>query len=533
MKAEAAAIKKGMTLFNARRYAEARVQFEAALALNPDSSQAAVSLAHSLQCTGELDRARAVLEAHTGKHPEDAAARVGLADILGIQGRVAEAVAAYEAALALAPRDSAVVMSLARLYLRARETGKAEAALRRAVALKAGSEASLLLGELLKDKGAASEARPHLRRAAAVRPDAADARARLMAGLTRFRANVKLGAFKEAFLEADALLDDQGSQECIDSFFVSPDQNELMPVLETLKAFSAASPGNPWPYYFRATLLSNMGRGEEASAETEKLRTMPKRYGWMRHKHGEILLTNRRDYAGAEKEYAAAVKCVPGFWKARAALAEIALCRGDAAAAARLTARLIEELPPQSKPWGGACRGKLQLWSGEYAKALESLEPAVSAGVPYSLRYRGAAFLLSGRLDEAARDLEDSLRQGVDAEGLTWRGELKRLRGDFKGAIEDLNAAIRMDGANSFWALADRALAKGAAGDAAGMGADFSTIRRDVLDRFEKEAGLKAKSPADSDAIRKVLAAGLALGRGVRVSNEYLFPVWMGHARDA
>jgi tetratricopeptide (TPR) repeat protein len=454
------------------------------------------------------------------------------ADALAQQGRVEESLKAYEKARKLAPKDPGVLMSMTRLFLRLNDAPKAEALLRRAIALKAGPEASLLLGELLKDKDQ-GEARTHLERAAAGKPAAGDAHAVLTNGLTRFRANVKLGAFKEAFAEAEALIAAQGTQDCIDSFFVSPEQKELMPTLEALKAFSVKEPRSPWPYFFRATLLSNMGRGEEAIAETEKLRTMPKRYGWMRHKHGEILLTNRRDYLGAEVEYAAALKCVPGFWKARAALAEIALCRGDAAKASGHVDLLIAEVPERTKAWGHAYRGKILLWSGAYERALESLEIGVAAGIPYSLRHRGAARLLSGRLDEAAADLEEALRQGVDVEGLTWRGELKRRRGDLKGASEDLSAAIRMDGANSFWALANRALARGASGDAAGLWSDYTTIRRDVLDRFEREAGLKPAAAADAKTAAAVLEKGLALARGLRLANEYLFPVWMSDGREA
>ena len=455
------------------------------------------------------------------------------ADALALQGRLGESLDAYERALILLPKDAGLLLSFARLRLRLDESEKAETLLRRAVALKAGAEASLLLGALLKKKGEASQARAHLRRAADDKPKTSDRRTLMASGLTRFQANVKLGAFKEAFQEAEALLDAEGSQECIDSFFVSPDQGELIATLEALKAFSLQQPKNPWPYYFRATLLTNTSRGEEAISEIEKLRKMPKRYDWMRHKHGEFLLTSRRDYAGAEKEYAAALECVPGFWKARAALAEIALCQGRPADAANLAAELIKALPTQTRPWGHACLGKMRLWSGEYERALESLAPAVDFGVPDSVRHRGGARMLLGRLDEAVADLDAALAQGVDAEGLTWRGELKRRRGDLKGAVEDLSAAIRLDSANSFWALANRALAKGAGGDQPGMWSDFSTIRRDVLDRFETAAGLKAASAQDSEAIRTVLEAGLRLARGMRVANEYLFPIWMGHGREA
>jgi len=492
----------------------------------------AVERAHSLQAAGDEGRALEVLVELVRSRPSDAAARSALADLLALQGRPAEAVESYEKSLALAPDAPAALMSLSRLYVRHGEREKAERTLRRAVALDAGAEASLLLGELLKDKGEAAQAAPHLRRAAGFKPSSGGSQSAMADALTRFRANVKLGAFEEAFREAEALLAQAGSQDCIDSFFVSPEQRELTATLDALKAFSVRSPKSPWPHYFRAALLSNMGRGEEAIAETAKLKAAPKRFDWMRHKHGELLLTNRRDYAGAEKEYAAAVKCVPGFWKARAALAEIALCRGNKKAAAAAADALIAGLPERSKPAGHGCRGRILLWAGDYARALESLEPAVSAGVPSSLRHRGAAKLLTGRLDEAAPDLDEALRAGVESEGLTWRGELRRLRGDLKGALEDLNAAIRMDGANSFWALANRALAKGAAGDEPGLRSDFATIRRDVLDAFEKAAGLKAAA-ADAAAIRHVLQAGLALGRGVRVANEYLFPVWMSHGRGA
>lgn len=492
-----------------------------------------VERAHALQAAGDEGRALETLVELVRARPKDAAARGALADLLALQGRPAEAAESYEKALALEPDAPAALMSLARLYLRHRENEKAEPILRRAVALDAGAEASLLLGELLKDKGAADEAAPHLRRAAGVRPDGGGAQSETAAALTRFRANVKLGAFEEAFREAEELLEATGSQDCIDSFFVSPEPRELMPTLDALKAFSARAPKSPWPHYFRAALLSNMGRGEEAIAETEKLKAMPKRYDWMRHKHGEFLLANRRDYEGARAEYAAAVKCVPSFWKARAALAEIALCLGRDGDAVRLTDAMIADIPERSRPWGLACRGRVLLWAGAYGKALESLEPAAAAGVPGALRHRGAAKLLQGRLDEAAPDLDAAASQGADAEGLTWRGELRRLRGDAKGALEDLNAAIRMDGANSFWALANRALARGAAGDAAAMGADYGTIRRDVLDRFEKAAGRRAASPADADGVRAVLEAGLRLARGVRVSNEYLFPVWMSHGDAA
>lgn len=492
---------EGRELFNAGRFADACARFEAARRLRPSPPSAADALAQSLR---------------------------GLAEAFALEGRWDQALAAYSRARRLAPKDSALLLGLARLQLRLGRGAQAEALLRKAIALKAGSEARLMLGELLKVKGMGAEARAQLRRAAAGKAEAPDARALLAAGITRFQANVKLGAYERAFREAESLLSALGTQECIDSFFISPERAEMMPTLEALKALSAEAPADPWPRYFRAALLTNMGRGEEAIAETEALRGAPARYHWMRHRHGEFLLTSRRDYAGAEAEYAAALECVPGFWKARAALAEIALCRGDRAAALRRADELVEALPERSKPWGLACRGRLLLWLGEYERGLASLEPAVAAGVPGAALHRGGALLLLGRLAEAAGDLEADSASGTGAEALTWRGELRRLTGRLKEAGEALSAAIRLDGSNSVWALADRALVKGAAGDAAGMWTDYTTIRRDALERFERAAGAKPAGPADAEAMRSVLEAGLRLARGLRASNEHLFPLWMG-----
>ncbi len=531
MRKSAAALKRGTELFNAGRYAQARAQFEAALGLDPDSSRAAVALAHSLQFSGEPERALEIVSELVRSKPRDAEARAGLAEIHGLQGRVSDAIAAYEAVAALAPKDAAVHVSLGRLHLRAGDPEAAEASLRRAVALKAGPEASLLLGELLKEKGAAGEAAPLLRRAAAGKPAAGDAHSLLAAGLTRFQAHVKLGAFKKAFAEADALLAALPSQECIDSFFVSPAPGEQVRVMTALKELAASSPSNPWPRYFLASLLSNMGRGEEAILETERLASAPAARAWMRHKHGELLLTNRRDYAGARREYEAALASVPGFWKARAALAEIDLCLGDAPAALARASELVDALPERARPSGLVVRGRLRLWTGDYAGALADLDPAVKGGAPAAHRLRAAARLFSGDRAGAAADLEAALAAGADVEALVLRGELRRLSGDCAGALEDLGAAIRLDGSNAFWALANRALARGDSGDAAGQWTDYSTIRRDVLDRFEKEAGAAPSSPADAAAVRRVLEAGLRLGRGLRASNEHLFPVWMGHVR--
>lgn len=497
---------EGRELFNSGRFAEACARFESARRLRPSPPSASDALAQSLRA---------------------------LAEALALEGRWDEALSAYSRARRLAPKDCGLLLGLARLQLRLGRGPQAEALLRRAIALKAGSEARLMLGQLLKAKGLRVEARAQLRRAASGAAPARDERSLLAAGITRFQANVKLGDFERAFREAENLLATLGSQECIDSFFISPDRAEMMPTLEALGALSAKSAADPWPRYFRAALLTNMGRGEEAIAETQALRGAPERYHWMRHRHGEFLLTSRRDYAGAEAEYAAALACVPGFWKARAALAEIALCRGDRAAALRRADELVEALPDRSKPWGLTCRGRLLLWVGEYEASLASLEPAVAAGVPGASLCRGGALLLLGRLDQAARDLEAESASGPSAEALTWRGELRRLRGELPGAVEALGAAVRLDGGNSLWALADRALAKGAAGDAPGMWTDYTTIRRDALERFERAAGAKPAGPGDLEAMRSVLEAGLRLARGLRASNEHLFPVWMGDVSRA
>ncbi|MBI3554152.1 MAG: tetratricopeptide repeat protein [Elusimicrobia bacterium] len=521
------ALQKGLSLFNARRYAAACAQFEEAARLDPGSSQAEVFLAHALQCSGEHRRALSLLRALVKRRPDDGAARAGLADMLCSQGRLAESAAQYERAAVLLDGEPKVLVSLANLQLRLNEKSKARESLEKAVALGAGPEASLLLGELLKSSGDSRQADSLLRQAAE-RSAPRDRRDALMEGLRRFRANAKLGRWDESFAEADKLLKGGPAQDCIDGLIVTPEPSELQQTLEGLKEFSSAHSKSPWPAFFRACLLSNMGRGDEALREMSRFDKLPARYAWMRCKRGELLMVNRRDYPAAQREYEAALRGAPEFWRARAASAENALCRGAPARAFKTLELLVKAMPAQNKPWAQAAQGRLLLWSGRYAEALACLEPGVQSGVPQALRHRGAALLLLEKWDQARSDLDESLRQTPsDSEALTWRGELKRRRGDFKGALEDLAAARRQDSANPIWSLANGALAKGAMGDAHGMWTDFQNIRRDVLDAFEKAAKTEAKSPAQTDKVRAVLEAGLRLARGMRATNEYLFPVWM------
>jgi tetratricopeptide (TPR) repeat protein len=345
--------------------------------------------------------------------------------------------------------------------------------------------------------------------------------------LNGFRSNAKLGDFEAAFKHAESLLKTGLSQDTIDGLILAPAPQEVPETLEALKNFGAAHKKSAWAPFLRAWLLSNSGRGDEALRETADFARLPARYQWMRYKRGELLLVNRRDYQGAIKEYRAVLDCVPDFWRIRAALAETELCAGKTEAALKRLDALVKEMPRESNGWGLAARGRMLLWIGRLAPALADLDAAVEAGSTAARGHRGAALLLTGKNEAGEKDLDAAAEAAPsDAEVLTWRGEARRLRGDHQNALADFSAARRSAGGNPFWALANSALSKGAVNDAHGMWTDFQSIRRDVLDAFEAAAKNKAGSPADTAAMKRVLEAGLALGGGVRVSNEYLFPLW-------
>jgi tetratricopeptide (TPR) repeat protein len=297
--------------------------------------------------------------------------------------------------------------------------------------------------------------------------------------------------------------------------------------LAAVERQARAMPRSPWPVFFRAALHLRRNCCAEAGALASRLARFPvKRYGWMRYVTGLALLLDCRG-ADAVREFAAALDCRPGDWKARCHLAEALLCLGrrDEAFAqfGRAEADAAEVgAVPEVRAW----RGEARLWLGETAAALADLDSAVEAGAKLALCWRGAARLLAGRSAAAREDLDRAIVPGSrDSEALLWRGELHRRAGRFRESLRDLEAARRAGHGqhDCEWAACNRALLPGA-----GAGEAFRRLPPALLAAAAALLGRPVPAPGDAPGARRFARVWLARARGLRRHEPYLRSLWLG-----
>ena len=160
---------------------------------------------------------------------------------------------------------------------------------------------------------------------------------------------------------------------------------------------------HPWYTLLTTVLLDRLRWSAQALRESEKLVSLPRRYGWMRWHRGLMLLNNHWDPAAAAAEFQAGLEGMPQVWKARALLAELALARGERTRALRTMDRLLRTVPDSDRASVLAWRGEVRLWIGEYREALADLDSAVARQSPLALCWRGAAHLKLGHYPAARR----------------------------------------------------------------------------------------------------------------------------------
>lgn len=468
-----------------------------------------------------------------GREPRGSEAHARLARIHRQGGRLKDAKDEFMRALRLRPHDPWLHTELGEVRLKLGQPGRALSSYRKAVEFGAGAGACLRLGELLSAAGKRIEARAFYHRVLLAPPSSGSAESRALASLDRMRAALMLGRFQAAFQEAEVVLTCHPSQRMLEraigGLSAWPCDLKVLPdLVRRLQSWSRRMPRNPWPSFLIADALEKLNRIQEAIATTEPLLRAPRRYGWMRWLRGRLLLNHRCDFRGAEQEFLAALKSAPWMWQAKGHLAEIALCRGDEKEAFRILDGLAASLEGQDKAQAFAWRGELRLWRGEYRQALGDLEEGVRGGAPFAFCWRGATLLRLGKPREALKDLDAALHiDPQDSEARTWRGEAFRLIGEPLRALEDL---VRPGG--NFWAVVNRALVREGLGDFKGMRSDFEALPPEVIGFFRKSSSLGPFRGYQPQAARDLLRAGLALGRGVRRPDRYLFPVWMRGGED-
>ncbi|MDO8681513.1 MAG: tetratricopeptide repeat protein [Acidobacteriota bacterium] len=166
----------GTALQDAKRYDEAVVHHERAVALQPDYAPAYNNLGAALRAAGRLDEAVAQYQKALALKPDFGNASYNLANALLERGQAGASVDEFRKAIQLTP-DSVQAHNNLGIALAAKgDAAGAMAEFRAAIALDGTSvQAHRNLGNMLVDRGERAEGMAHLERAVQVAPGEADA----------------------------------------------------------------------------------------------------------------------------------------------------------------------------------------------------------------------------------------------------------------------------------------------------------------------------------------------------------------------
>jgi tetratricopeptide (TPR) repeat protein len=167
----------GVGLWDLKRDAEAKEQFETALRLDPNTPDARQNLGNTLLRLGHVTEAIEQYQILVHLRPDLSQAHVSLGDGLMEVGRVDEAIAQYKEAVKLEPNSAWMHFNLGLILRHDNQIPEAIDEYRKALAIYPNyAEAHNSLGIALYHQGNMIEAREEFQRALAANPGCADAR---------------------------------------------------------------------------------------------------------------------------------------------------------------------------------------------------------------------------------------------------------------------------------------------------------------------------------------------------------------------
>ncbi len=296
--------------------------------------------------------------------------------------------------------------------------------------------------------------------------------------IARFKALMNLGRYRDGLTEAEAILDRGPALADVWSFANPWDWEDWttrsMRGPQIVRELERTPHPGPWLHFYRGQL-----GGEHSLDAFDRLSAFPlERYGWMYTMAGRLVLIGG-SVPKAVKLLTIATRQKPHDWRTHCFLGEahLVLQRGREAYEEMDRAALIA--PAENEGLLLAWRGAFDLWTGEYARALKGLDRACELGATHAYCWKGGALLKLGRTQEALKTLDLTIKlYPGDIEAYVWRGEARRLLGQYEGAIADSNQSPL-----GVWALANRSLAKMALGDQEGAAADYAAIPKNVRER--------------------------------------------------
>jgi len=475
--------------------------------------------------------------------PGDLRARLNLARTLMRQVRFDEA----ERVLAEAPAspDWELRFLRARLAVHRGDLEAAAAGYREALALNpAALEVYFYLAEALMRLERTAEMDAPLREAARACPEPADGD--LQGWTDRFRLALLRREFAEAFRIGERILDGGRRVQHVEVLrwptiieeydFTCASTEYHEKALAELDRLKKVQPKLPWASYYRIILLRadaarkfRDGAEELLAADHAAVEAAPgERYGWML-----METAKKRFYAGEFPEALRLLRAVvrstvPGGWLAQCMIGETLVCQGkvpEAFAALREAEAMASEFEKGNVI---AWTGEMRLWLGEYERALESLDDALTRSAQYAHCWKGGALVCLKRYPEALECLDRAIAISPwDLEAKIWRAEaLYRLSRNAE-ALEQLRLPPGEKSPVIYW-HALRGLLRRALGDAAGLREEFETVSRSgwgSADYVRKRLGLAA---ADTDEDRaKILEGLLTFSRGMRRGGNHEGLSWM------
>lgn len=350
----------------------------------------------------------------------------------------------------------------------------------------------------------------------------------------KMRSLVMTGRFDRAFEVGERIMAAHPPAEVVESLIYPIDsglttfpETRFYELLAAIHRRPRRKRFHAWYALMTSVLLDRLRWAAEAIQQSEKLLSLPRRYGWMRWHRGLLILNKHWDYSAARADFRAVLDSAPQVWKATALIAEIDLSKGKTSRALRAMTRLARSVDESDLASVRAWRGEMHLWIGQYRRALPDLDWAVQRMSPLALCWRGACFVKLGRFSEAIQDLDAQIRDHPDDyEALVWRGEARRLTGSTREALEDLDAVCRY-GSHELWAHVNRGLLRASLGDRDGLWADYSSLPDWVRQYFVWKLGREITAGSPPNEIAAQLEAMLEAARGIRRNNQYLYSLWI------
>lgn len=291
------------------------------------------------------------------------------------------------------------------------------------------------------------------------------------------------------------------------------------------EVYARRHPDSAWGVF-----IVNLWRPHEAAPEEcRSLMALPaSRYGWMRERAGSALLY-RREFAEAIRQLSVARDfSEPRNWRCQCFLAEERFFQGDLNGALRAF-RELKRWPEAPRGEVLAWKAAILLWGGRYRQALKVLEALPKdEESPYALCWKGAALYKLGRYGPALAALDESLAGSPnDREARVWRAEALLRHGQARAALKAADEAVNLGGAADY-AHAVRGLSRAAAGDGAGLCADFLKVGKPLLEGAARALGLAGIDPRDAAPILETV---LEMSCGIRRS-DLTYTVWAGRATE-